>query len=40
MATRQWKRGTAATRAANATVPTAGELGVETDTGSLVVADG
>ena len=40
MATRQWKRGTAATRTANTTVPTAGELGVETDTGSLVVADG
>lgn len=40
MATRQWTRGTAATRAANTTVPVAGEIGVETDTGSIVVADG
>lgn len=37
---RPWKRGTAAARAANTTVPAAGELGVETDTGRVVVADG
>ena len=40
MATRQWTRGTSTLRAANATVPAAGEIGVETDTGYIYVADG
>lgn len=37
---RPWKRGTAAQRAANTVVPAGGEIGVETDTGRLVVSDG
>lgn len=37
---RPWKRGTAAQRAANSTVPLGGEIGVETDTGRAVASNG
>lgn len=40
MSIRPWKRGTAAQRATDHVVPLGGEIGVETDTGNIVVSDG